>query len=104
MTEAQGGAVDDEEQWVLSGRYRMGNRIGSGGMGELYSAYDSQLERLVAVKLLLPPSPPTTLIPGSPEDLEFQAGQRHDAERFLREVRTTARLELPGVQIGRAHV
>lgn len=96
MAEA-GHAVDDGDEWILSGRYRMGNRIGGGGMGELYSAYDSQLERQVAVKLLLPPSPPPGLILGSPEDLEFSVGQRRDAERFLREVRTTARLELPGI-------
>lgn len=97
MHEAEGGGVDDQEEWVLSRRYRMGNRIGGGGMGELYSAYDSQLERQVAVKLLLPSSPPAGLIPGSPEDLEFSAGQQRDAERFLREVRTTARLELSGI-------
>ncbi|MEJ7589472.1 MAG: serine/threonine-protein kinase, partial [Ferruginibacter sp.] len=35
--------------------YRLGERIGSGGMGEVYKAYNSTLNRMAAVKILYQP-------------------------------------------------
>jgi hypothetical protein len=40
---------------ILSGRYRVGPLIGCGGMGRVYQAFDRQLERTVAVKVLSTP-------------------------------------------------
>ncbi|MBU6336919.1 MAG: Stk1 family PASTA domain-containing Ser/Thr kinase [Acidobacteria bacterium] len=37
---------------VIDGRYRIGQRIGSGGMADVYLASDLQLDRQVAVKIL----------------------------------------------------
>jgi serine/threonine protein kinase len=38
----------------LGGRYTLGDRIASGGMGDVYQARDDVLERVVAVKILRP--------------------------------------------------
>src|SRR4051812_17271873 len=63
------------------GPYRLLNRIGAGGMGEVWKAEDTHLLRTVAVKLL------RAEIAG---DEEWKA-------RFLREARTAARLSHPNI-------
>jgi len=35
------------------GPYQIGPRVGAGGMGEVYKAFDTRLERTVAIKVLL---------------------------------------------------
>ena len=66
---------------VIDGRYRVLNRIGSGGMADVYCAEDTQLGRRVALKLLYR---------RFAEDQEF-------VERFRREASAAAGLQHPNV-------
>jgi serine/threonine-protein kinase len=65
----------------LSGRYRIEDEIGSGGMSTVYRAFDETLERPVAVKIL---------------HSDFSREPRQ-LERFRREARTVAQLSHPHV-------
>ena len=66
---------------TVGGRYRLGDVIGHGGMGEVYAAHDLRLDREVALKLLR-------------ADLADQDGMR---ARVLAEARLAARLTHPNV-------
>ena len=63
------------------GPYEILSAIGAGGMGEVYRARDTRLERVVAVKIL-------------PDHLSDRAELR---ERFEREARTIASLNHPHI-------
>ena len=63
------------------GRYVVGERLGSGGMGVVYAAYDPELDRKVALKVVNP-------------GLAHDPGAR---ARLLLEARAMARLSHPGV-------
>ncbi len=69
-------------------RYRIVARLGAGGMGEVYSAFDTLLQRHVALKLLLPEAE----TPGS-----TGARGSSGSARILREARAAAALEHPNV-------
>ena len=64
----------------LAPRFRLDRELGSGGMGTVYLAHDTVLNRPVAVKTLLP------------ENASAQA-----ARRFLREARTLAEVGHPNI-------
>ncbi len=66
---------------LLMGRYRILERLGSGGMATVHRARDERLERDVAVKILLP----------------NLAGDPLTAARFEREARSLAASSNPGV-------
>jgi serine/threonine protein kinase len=66
---------------LLSGRYRLDERIATGGMGDVWRGTDETLGRTVAIKILLP-----ALL----EEPGF-------SERFRLEARTMATINHPGV-------
>jgi serine/threonine-protein kinase len=63
------------------GPYRVLQRLGAGGMGEVFLAHDERLDRRVAVKRIRP-------------DAKISPDQR---ERFRREARVAARLNHPAI-------
>ena len=86
---------DDPAPVLLAGRYRLDGLLGRGGMSEVYHGYDERLDRRVAIKVLRPPGA-VPAAPDSPEATEILDALDRDRRRFLREIRTTAKLEHPG--------
>jgi len=62
---------------AMLGRYQILDPIAGGGMGMVYAAYDPELDRKVALKVLHPESPP----------------HERAHERLLKEARALARLD-----------
>ncbi|MEW1998852.1 tetratricopeptide repeat protein [Streptomyces coelicoflavus] len=73
---------------LIQGRYRLLERIGRGGMGEVWRARDESLGRRIAVKCLKPL--------GTQHDHSFTHVLR---ERFRREARVAAALQHRGVTV-----
>ncbi|CAL9611589.1 tetratricopeptide repeat protein [Streptomyces sp. enrichment culture] len=73
---------------LIHGRYRLLDRIGRGGMGEVWRARDESLGRQVAVKCLKPIGPE-----------HDRASGRVLRERFRREARVAASLQHPGITV-----
>jgi serine/threonine protein kinase len=65
---------------ALADRYRLGRQLGQGGMAAVYLADDVKHDRKVAIKILRP-------------EVAAQIG----AERFVREIRTSAGLQHPHI-------
>lgn len=76
-----GGPIEDSTVGSLIGRYRINERIGEGGMGVVYSATDTRLDRQVALKVL-------------PSRHEGDAARRG---LLLREARSAAAVSHPNV-------
>ncbi|WP_418955417.1 tetratricopeptide repeat protein [Streptomyces tritici] len=76
---------------LIQGRYRLLERIGRGGMGEVWRAVDESLGRSVAVKCLKPLGPQHNR-----SDENFVKVLR---ERFRREARVAASLQHRGVTV-----
>ncbi|MBK9756439.1 MAG: serine/threonine protein kinase [Nannocystis sp.] len=71
---------------TVIGRYLVLERLGAGAMGVVYSAFDPELDRKVAIKLL------------QPDTGGNQASMSRDARaRLVREAQALARLSHPGV-------
>lgn len=74
-------ALFGDREAVSLGRYRLLHKLGEGGMGSVYAAYDDRLDRKIALKL----------IRGS------RRGSAEVRERTRREARALARLSHPHV-------
>src|SRR5215467_11483073 len=79
-TESSSGTI---ERGASVGRYLILDELGAGGMGVVYKAYDPELDRQVALKLLR-----------IDDDTDVVAQSR---ERLLREAQALARLQHPNV-------
>ncbi|MGX1908546.1 protein kinase domain-containing protein [Streptomyces phaeochromogenes] len=75
--------MSDDGGRLIGGRYRLAERIGSGGMGTVWRAVDELVERDVAVK--------EPRLPGDPQDAAHQRAYN----RLQREARAAARVEHP---------
>jgi tetratricopeptide (TPR) repeat protein len=71
---------------VNIGRYVLLDLVGRGGMGEVYAAYDPELDRKLALKLLH-------------RDAEQRASATRARARLLREAKSIARLSHPNVVV-----
>lgn len=76
-------AIDTLPTGAVLGRYVILAHLGEGGMGYVYAAYDPELDRKIALKLL--------------RDLGDAAGLEHARARMLREAQAMARLSHPNV-------
>src|SRR3954451_21656080 len=73
-------------RFLVAGRYRLHEPVGSGGMGRVWMARDEMLDRAVAFKEFVPPEWMT------------DAGRTRLRDRTLREARSAARLNHPHVE------
>lgn len=73
--------LDSTGQFSLPDRYQLGAMIARGGMGTVYSAYDRQLQREIAIKVMGG---------GAGRNAEL-------ASRFVNEAQICARLQHPGI-------
>src|SRR5262245_28393043 len=71
---------ESEPAALLAGRYRLGELIAKGGMGEVFAARDENLGRDVAVKRI-----------------RSESASERIVQRFLREARVQGRLEHPAI-------
>ena len=76
--------ADRQEQLMVGrrlGHYQIISRLGAGGMGEVYLAQDTKLDRKVAIKV----QPPDSVTDGKAR------------KRLIREARAAAKLDHPGI-------
>ena len=75
------GLLEPSAGLVIGGKYRLLERIGVGGMSEVYRAENTLIGRIVALKLLSPPQS---------DDIDLSA-------RFFQEAQSVSRIRHPGI-------
>lgn len=80
LLDTRGGSAVSRELAGIGARYRIGETIGRGGMGEVRIARDTRIDREVAVKLM-----------------RTKAPDEDNLSRFFREARVQGALEHPSV-------
>lgn len=80
--EAAGARIQIQVGHVLGDRYEVRRRLGVGGMGAVYEAFDRNRKVALAVKVMLP----------------GLMGQAQARERFLAEARIAVKLSHPGIR------
>ncbi len=85
VAEVAGNIADDQNlrEGVRFGHYEIGKQIGAGGMGEVYLAQDTKLDRKVAVKILN----------------EKFAAHESNLQRFVREAKAASALNHPNILV-----
>lgn len=78
---ARGRSSGDSSASATVGRFKLHERIGIGGMGEIYAAYDESIQQKVAIKLVR---------------TDLKTGPEAEA-RLFREAQTLARVNHPNV-------
>src|SRR3954468_6864231 len=68
----------EDDERLLDGRYRLGDRLGSGAVAEVFRALDERLARPVAIKL-------------------FRGDAAEELQRHEAEMRTLAQLDHPNL-------
>src|SRR6185369_6517477 len=81
LSELREGQIPTLTAGTNLGPYQIRSQLGAGGMGEVYLAYDTRLERAVALKVL-------------PEELAADAQRMR---RFIQEAKTTSSLNHPNL-------
>ena len=74
---------NNQQGKLIAGRYEIRQALGSGGAGAVYQAWDTQLQRFVAVKRWNAPEP--------------MLGDREGTERLWREAMTLAAIQHPNI-------
>lgn len=78
------GVLDDPVEPVRAGRYAILEPLGTGGLGTVYAAYDSELDRRVAIKLVR-------------AEAAARCGRHELQQRLRREAQALAQLNHPNV-------
>lgn len=101
LTRYQAASVfQGKTEGLVLGRYVVQEKIGAGGMGQVYKAFDKRLERVVALKLvkvnaLAAEAAPQLPAANGPRQVKLPAAEA--VAQLFREAKTAARMQHPNI-------